>query len=76
MFDLLDEEGKGGISFQNLKNVVQEVEDRYTDTELQQMIDKVDRDGDGLISREDFYRVMKKTSANPLDEFSSDEDDT
>ena len=31
------------------------------------MIDQADRDGDGEISPEEFYRIMKKRGDNPLD---------
>ena len=33
-----------------------------TDEELQEMIDEADRDGDGEVSEEAFFRIMKKTS--------------
>ena len=33
-----------------------------TDEELQEMIDEADRDGDGEVSEEEFFRIMKKTS--------------
>jgi Ca2+-binding EF-hand superfamily protein len=29
---------------------------------LQEMIDEADRNGDGQIDEEEFYRIMKKTS--------------
>jgi hypothetical protein len=38
------------------------------------MIEEADRDHDDQISPEEFYRVMKKRTANPIDEISSDED--
>lgn len=44
-----------------------------TDEELQEMIDEADRDGDGVINEEEFYRVMRKRE-NPLDEIDSDDD--
>ena len=39
------------------------------------MIAEADRTGDGLITFEDFYRVMKKRGDDPLGEFDSDEDE-
>lgn len=33
-----------------------------TDEELQEMIDEADRDGDGEVNEEEFFRIMKKTS--------------
>ncbi len=39
------------------------------------MIAEADRGGDGLIGQDDFFRVMKKRSDDPLGEFDSDEED-
>ena len=39
------------------------------------MISEADRTGDGLITFEDFYRVMRKRADDPLGEFDSDEDE-
>ena len=39
------------------------------------MIAEADRTGDGLITLDDFYRVMRKKCDDPLGEFDSDEDD-
>ena len=39
------------------------------------MISEADRTGDGLITFEDFYRVMKKRADDPLGEFDSDDDE-
>jgi len=33
-----------------------------SDEEIQEMIDEADRDGDGEISEEEFFRIMKKTN--------------
>jgi Ca2+-binding EF-hand superfamily protein len=41
---------------------------------MQEMIDEADRDGDGLINEEEFFRVMKKRSGNPLDDLDSDDE--
>ena len=73
VFALFDDDNKGGISFKNLKRVANELGENLTDEELQEMIDEADRDGDGLINEEEFYRVMRKRE-NPLDEIDSDDD--
>ena len=39
-----------------------------TEEELQDMIDQADRDGDGEINPDEFYRIMKKRGDNPLDD--------
>ncbi|CAK4464104.1 unnamed protein product [Aphanomyces euteiches] len=64
----------GKISFKNLKRVCTELGENLTDEEMQEMIDEADRDGDGLINEEEFFRVMKKRSGNPLDDLDSDDD--
>jgi centrin-1 len=74
IFNLFDDDHTGKISFKNLKRVSQELGETLTDEELQEMIDEADRDGDGLINPEEFYRVMRKRGDNPLDDFSSDDD--
>ena len=45
-----------------------------TDEELQQMMIEADRNGDGKVQFDEFYRVMKKNCNDPLNEFDSDED--
>ena len=74
MFQLFDDDNSGTISFRNLKRVSNELGENLTDDELQEMIDEADRDGDGLINEEEFYRVMKKRGTNPLDDLDSDSD--
>ena len=61
-FRLFDEEDSGKISFKNLKRVAKELGENMTDEEIQEMIDEADRDGDGEISEEEFFRIMKKTN--------------
>eukprot|EP00802_Teleaulax_amphioxeia_P011180 Tamp_11210.p2 GENE.Tamp_11210~~Tamp_11210.p2 ORF type:complete len:216 (-),score=49.12 Tamp_11210:71-718(-) len=74
VFKLFDDDHTGKISFSNLKRVIHMVGERLTDDEIQEMIDEADRDGDGELGEEEFYRVMKYKGAHPLD-VSSDEDD-
>lgn len=38
------------------------------------MIEEADRDGDGYVVFDDFYRIMKKRGENPLDDIDSDDD--
>ncbi|CAM9488694.1 unnamed protein product [Heterosigma akashiwo] len=73
VFALFDEDGTGGISFRNLKRVAAELGENLTDEELQEMLEEADRDGDGVINQDEFYRVMRKRE-DPLDEIDSDDD--
>merc|ERR1711879_577467 len=63
VFALFDEDQTGKISFRNLKRIAQELGENLTDEELQEMIEEADRDGDGLINPDEFYRVMRKREA-------------
>mmetsp|Transcript_89210 Transcript_89210/g.186438 ORF Transcript_89210/g.186438 Transcript_89210/m.186438 type:complete len:218 (+) Transcript_89210:221-874(+) len=74
VFALFDEDETGKISFRNLKRISQELGESLTDDELQEMIEEADRDGDGLINPDEFYRVMRKRGGNPLDDWDSDDD--
>ena len=51
-----------------------ELGEGLTDDELHEMVEEADRDGDGLINFDEFYRVMKKRGNNPLDDLDSDDD--
>ena len=69
IFKLFDEDNSGKVSFRNLKRISQEIGETLTDEELQEMIDEADRGGDGLISQDEFYRVMRKrTDADEMDD--------
>merc|ERR1712093_128049 len=62
VFRLFDDDETGKISFKNLKRVAQELGENMTDEELQEMIDEADRDGDGEVNEEEFFRIMKRTN--------------
>merc|ERR1712166_1035091 len=51
VFKLLDDDNTNKISFRNLARVAEELED---------MINQADKDGDGEINLDEFYRIMKK----------------
>ena len=38
------------------------------------MIEEADRDGNGVINPDEFFRVMRKRGDNPLDDLDSDSD--
>nr|P54213.1 RecName: Full=Caltractin; AltName: Full=Centrin [Dunaliella salina]AAB67855.1 caltractin-like protein [Dunaliella salina] len=61
-FKLFDDDNTGFITLKNLKRVAKELGENLTDEELQEMTDEADRNGDGQIDEDEFYRIMKKTS--------------
>merc|ERR1711924_243022 len=75
VFKLFDDDSTGKISFKNLKRVAKELGENMTEEEQQDMIDQADRDGDGEINPDEFYRIMKKRGDNPLDDLLDDDDD-
>lgn len=62
VFRLFDEDNSGFITFRSLKKVCSELGEGLSEEEMQEMIDEADRDQDGKISFEEFFRVMKKRS--------------
>ena len=58
VFDLFDDERTGYISIKNLRRVAQEVGENISEEELQDLITRADLDGDGLVSEEEFYRII------------------
>ena len=61
------------LVLQHLARVAEELGETIDDEELQDMINQADRDGDGEINIDEFYRIMKK-KGNFLEDLSSDDD--
>jgi len=73
VFKLFDDDNSSKITFKNLARVAEELGETIDDEELQDMINQADRDGDGAINVDEFYRIMKK-KGNFLEDLSSDDD--
>ena len=58
-FSVLEEDESGKITFKSLKQMAKESKEPWTDEELQEMIDLADKDGDGAVSQEEFFRVLE-----------------
>merc|ERR1712078_591394 len=71
--DVVNDGNTNKTSFRNLARVAEELGENIDDEELQDMINQADRDGDGEINLDEFYRIMKK-KGNFLEDLSSDDD--
>jgi len=61
-FKLFDRDGTGYITFNNLQQIAVELGEGLADEEVHEMIQEADLDGDGMVSMDEFFRIMKKTS--------------
>ena len=57
-----------------MKKIGSEIGENLSEDELKEIMEEADKDGDGFIGFEDFYRIMKKRGDDPLEDWSSDED--
>merc|ERR1711924_480260 len=56
VFKMFDDDNSTKITFKNLARVAEELGETIDDEELQDMINQADRDGDGAINADEFYR--------------------
>ena len=75
IFQYFDLDNTGKITSRHLKKIAQEIGESLSDEELKEIMDEADRDADGFIGFEDFYRIMKKRGDDPLEDWSSDEEE-
>ncbi|KAK1428896.1 hypothetical protein QVD17_17736 [Tagetes erecta] len=61
-FNILDHDKNGKISIPDIKNIAKELGVRFTDAEIQSMVEEADRDNDGEVNIDEFMRMMKTTS--------------
>lgn len=64
-FSLLDEAGKGFVVLEDLQRVAHDfLDDDVTaiqsDEDIQEMIREIDQSGDGILFKEDFYRLANR----------------
>ncbi|XP_075240188.1 calmodulin-alpha-like [Convolutriloba macropyga] len=62
-FSLFDKDGDGTITTQELGTVMRSLGQTPTEQELQDMINEVDADGNGLIDFEEFLEMMSRKAA-------------
>merc|ERR1712070_1254563 len=71
-FSLFDSDASGMIDVRELKAAMRALGFEVKNEELQDVINQADRDGDGEINIDEFYRIMKK-KGNFLEDLSSDD---
>jgi Ca2+-binding EF-hand superfamily protein len=62
-FSLLDVAGKGVVIVEDMQRAAREVmlgDEKVTDEDVEEMMQEVDQSGDGLLTKEDFYRLAIK----------------
>jgi len=57
-FRLFDKEGNGYIATATLRKLLLDIDDKLTDSELDQAINEIDADGSGKIEFEEFWELM------------------
>jgi len=68
VFNLIDEEGTGGIPTTKFPMAIRAAGGWPTEDEVKTMIEKVDPDGGGIVSKDAFIKQMKWiTKVNPID---------
>jgi Ca2+-binding EF-hand superfamily protein len=60
IYKLFDNERDGFITLKSLRKVAKELGETIDDSELQEMIEIADTDGDGLVSFYEFYSILTK----------------
>ena len=61
------------ITLRDLKKIVQDIGETINEDEINDMFQEADRDKDGYIGFDDFFKVMKRGNADPLDDWDEDE---
>jgi Ca2+-binding EF-hand superfamily protein len=59
-FELFDKDNKGVVVLQDLSRVCRELGENFTEEEVKEMVDLVDRSSDGLLNKNDFGRIARK----------------
>jgi Ca2+-binding EF-hand superfamily protein len=60
VFVTFDSQKTGFIALKDLRKVAKDLGELTDDQTLQDMIERADADGDGLISEEEFYNLINK----------------
>lgn len=72
-FALFDKDEDGAVSFEDLKAITEELGENLTEQELLDMIKEADRQKKGMITKEDFVRVLSRSGLFGV--FANNDDD-
>ncbi|CAL9190115.1 unnamed protein product [Musa hybrid cultivar] len=61
-FRILDQDNNGRISDVDIQRVANDLGEKFTLSEIREMIEAADLNGDGEVDAEEFMRIMKRTS--------------
>ena len=67
-FGLFDKNNKGYITSEDLGNLMKKLGQQPSETELKDMIDEIDADGNGTIDFEEFLLMIQRKMKNETDQ--------
>ncbi|GMH11393.1 hypothetical protein Nepgr_013234 [Nepenthes gracilis] len=65
-FRIIDQDNNGKISAADIQLIAKELDENFTNQEIQEMIEEADRDRDGEVNVEEFITMMTTTMAKPF----------
>ncbi|KAF6139031.1 hypothetical protein GIB67_010757 [Kingdonia uniflora] len=61
-FKIIDQDRNGKISASDIKRIAKDLNEKFNDQEIEEMIDEADRDHDGEVNSDEFIRMMRRTT--------------
>ena len=61
-FKLFKDDQSNKVTVANIKKICRELGETLSDEEIREMVAEADKDGDGMLSEDDFLSFMKKTN--------------
>ena len=61
-FKLFKDDQSNKVTTANIKKICRELGETLSDEEIKEMVTEADKDGDGMLSEDDFLSFMKKTN--------------
>ncbi|XP_074356434.1 putative calcium-binding protein CML13 [Apium graveolens] len=61
-FQVIDQYKNGKISAADIQRIAKDLEEQFTNRDIQEIVDEDDQDRDGEVNFEEFMRMMKRTT--------------